>query len=735
MKCRVITTLCAFICALCCFAQIEVKGRVVSKETGAPIEGVVIRVSGILGGVTTNTDGIFVIKNISKEGNYTVRLSHINYFPLQSLLSTNNKENVFKLEENYINCEQVVVTGTGTHKRMSKSPIPISVITARDIKNSSATNLEEVLSKLNPSFSFSTNGMGTTMTLNGVEQDYVLVLVNGKKMAGDDTYKRVNIDNIKRIEVLNGAASALYGSDAIGGVINIITDEPKNEIDIESNTRVLTHGRLTQSVSASVSKGKLSSYTNYRYEQAGNWQHNGIDEDSLITGKMTSTGFYSHNVDQKFVYDINPNLSVYVNGGYYEYLTDRPSNTLSQDKKKKDKFKPAYTYDLLHRDYRYGAGMKYIINKNAYLMADFFSDNAKYEKDYMGNDTKHTNGERTLDKQKHYYNTNVKGIFKLGKKNKLSAGVEYVYEQLKSEKTTSAHAIDEFMYTMSAYAQDEWNIIDGLSAVAGIRYIYHRNFKNYATPNISLMYSYKGFNARASYGRGFRTPDIAQMYTMSESRGNKLTIPNDDLKPEKNNYYTLNLEYNTRRFSVRATAFYNDLYDMINYRVLSDEEAALRGFGEYSTVQERANIDRARIKGVNVYANAYIGAGFSMGIGYTFNDAHNVTDDKPIDKSVKHTGIVNGSWKHTWDFYELNVNISGRAQGHRYSERYEESPSFSLWDINTRHKFTLKNLILEPGIGIENVFDYRDDRLWNNNFATLTPGRSFFVSMNVRFTK
>ena len=81
------------------------------------------------------------------------------------------------------------------------------------------------------------------------------------------------------------------------------------------------------------------------------------------------------------------------------------------------------------------------------------------------------------------------------------------------------------------------------------------------------------------------------------------------------------------------------------------------------------------------------------------------------------------------------VNVNGRIQGKRYSERYDEAPSFSLWDINTRHKFTLKDFILEPGVGIENIFDYRDDRPWNNNFATLNPGRSFFLSLNIRFTK
>ena len=564
MREKIVLAILATFFAVSAFAQVTVKGKVINKLTGEGIEGAVIRVDGKLGGCTTNTEGIFEIANVA-EGKHSIRITHISFLPLKSEFTTDAQpELVFELEENYMNLGQVVVTGTGTHHRMSKSPIPVNVITAKDIRNSSATSLEDVLTKLNPSFSFSTNGMGTTMTLNGVNQDYVLILVNGKKMAGDDTYSRINIDNIKRIEVLNGAASALYGSDAIGGVINVITDDPKNTVDISSNTRVSSYERISESVNATISNGKFSSYTNYRYAQSGNWQLNPYDQDSLLTGKMNSTGYRSHNADQRFVYDFNRNLSVYVRGSYYNHSTKRPGDTKSQDKKDPEKFKPAYTYDLKHENYLYGAGMKYIVNPKIYLEADFYSDNSKAEKEYFGNESKHEAGERTLDKKKHFYDGTVRGIFKLGGRNKLSAGAEYIYESLDSEKTSSANPISESMYTVSLFAQDEWNIGKGFSAVGGVRYIYHRNFKSYATPNISVMYNYKGFNVRLAYAGGFRTPDLAQIHTTSESKGgSKLTLPNLDLKPEKSNYYTLNVEYNHARFSVRATGYYNDMHDTI----------------------------------------------------------------------------------------------------------------------------------------------------------------------------
>ena len=165
-----------------------------------------------------------------------------------------------QLENSYINIGQVVVTGTGTHRRMKDSPVPVSVITAQDIREANLSTMEEVLTKMNASFAFVTSGMGTTMSLNGLNDDYILVLENGRRLAGDDRISRINVANIKRVEILNGAASALYGSDAIGGVINIITDDAKNVMQVSSDTRYGSKGRFSEAVNADFNQGKFGSY-------------------------------------------------------------------------------------------------------------------------------------------------------------------------------------------------------------------------------------------------------------------------------------------------------------------------------------------------------------------------------------------------------------------------------------------------------------------------------------------
>jgi outer membrane receptor for ferrienterochelin and colicins len=99
--------------------------------------------------------------------------------------------------------------------------------------------------------------MGTETVVNGLNSDYFLILVNGKKLVGDDALLRVNVSRIRRIEILNNSAATLYGSDAIGGVLNIITDEPKQRVEVSSNTTVRSKDRITESANVNLAIGRL----------------------------------------------------------------------------------------------------------------------------------------------------------------------------------------------------------------------------------------------------------------------------------------------------------------------------------------------------------------------------------------------------------------------------------------------------------------------------------------------
>ncbi|MCQ2208546.1 MAG: TonB-dependent receptor, partial [Paludibacteraceae bacterium] len=165
----------------------------------------------------------------------------------------------------------------------------------------------------------------------------------------------------------------------------------------------------------------------------------------------------------------------------------------------------------------------------------------------------------------------------------------------------------------------------------------------------------------------------------------------------------------------------------------------------WKTIRQRSNIDKAEIKGASLNLKFFLPAGFTLGGRYTYTDTEAETkllnaekqtyevEKTPVDKSVKNTGQVNITWEKRWDKYGLNVCLNGYAQDQRYSSTYGYAPGYGQWDLSTRHSLHFEQFILEPGLGIENLFDKRDDSYWNSNYSTISPGRSLYVSLALKF--
>ena len=652
----------------------------------------------------------------------------------------------------------VVITGTGTYHKADNSPVAVKVISAKDIKDAQATSLQDALSKLTPNISTHTNGMGTFVNFNGVSDDYVVIMENGKRLSGDDRWSRISLDNVKRIEIFSGAASALYGSDALAGVINIITDDSKNTVEASSHTKVMNHGRLDQDINVDANIGQLSSQTSYTHRQADNWQVNhyeqffGTDGEEILklNGRPMSQGFVSDNISQKLEYKFDEKWSAYIRGNYYDNTTERPQNAISytQDKKDLTKFttKQAYTYDLHHTSYLYGGGARWTPNANTHVYLDVYSDNYTSKYDYWQTATKEAYDE--VRKRTHYTNETLRGIFRLADWNKLSAGAEFIQESLTSE---SDNIDGEHTNSYNIFAQDEIQIVKGLEALAGVRYTYNTNFGSHVTPNVGLFYHIAGFRARASYAGGYRTPTLSQLYATDQAKtSSRYTINNISLKPETNHFWNVNLEYGNKRMNVGLTGFINEIDDMINYRTLPQQEidadASLTAINkEWKTIRQRDNIDHATLRGLSTSLKFIMPFGLTVGGGYTFTDAKSETKTlntktqqyeitkSDVDKSVRHVGNINVTYDKTWRKYHLNVAVNGHLQGERFSSTYGYAPGYSQWDLNTRHTFTLRQFVLEPGIGIENIFNKRDTSYWTSNFSTINPGRSVYVSMALKF--
>lgn len=659
----------------------------------------------------------------------------------------------------------VVITGTGTYHKADNSPVAVRVISAKEIRDAHATTLQEALTRLTPNVTTHTNGMGTFVNFNGVSDDYVQILVNGKRVSGDDRWSRISMNNVKRIEVFSGAASSLYGSDAIAGVINIITDDSKEQLSASSSTKVLNNGRFTQDVDVDATVGKFSSRTSYTHQQADNWQVNpyqifseGATEVQKLTGRPMSTGFRSENVSQQFDYNFSQQWSAYLRGDFYDNITQRPqsatyfSQKVNTDAQTGDKTytytsRQAYTYDLHHRSYTVGGGARWVPTRNAHIYLDVYRDNFRSDYDYWQTATKEAYDETR--KRTHYTNETLRGIFRLASWNKLSAGAEFVQETLTSE-SDNIHGRHTQSYNL--FAQDEVRIFRFLEGVVGLRYVQDRNFGAHFTPNAGVFFHLAGFRARASYAAGYRTPTLSQLYATDQAKTTaRYTLYNPALNPEKNHFWNLNLEYGNRWMTASLTGFINEIRDMINYRTLTQAEvaadatlAALRDDG-WTTIRQRDNIDHASLRGFSANVKFLIPGGVTLGGGYSFTDSEAktqtldkasqtyVTAVSPVDKSVRNVGNVLAAWDGSWGRHHSNVTITGHMQGKRYSSTYGFADGYSQWDICLRHSVQMEQFVLEPGVGIENIFNERDTSPWTSNYSTITPGRSFMVSLALKF--
>ena len=719
----------AFLCCIAniLFAQMSLSGRVVT-ESGKPVTEANVWLEYTNIGTSSDANGLFSLSNIPK-GKYILRASTLNYDGVRLQVESSGADIQLVLKESPLKLNEVVVTGTGTHNRLKNTPIAVDIISQKELQNVSFSSFENTMMALTPSLSFTPNAMGSNLQLNGLSNRYVLILVDGKRLAGDVSgnidLSRINMQNIKRIEILKGAASSLYGSEAIGGVINVITDKPKDGLFVSSNTRYAEWGQFTQSLNLDINSKWLSSSTSYQRNQADGWQLNPQEinkKGQLVdTYKQPVNPYYSDVLTQRFTVNASKSLSMYAEGSLFDRKLKRSAD---------------YGYSLKYKDYSIGTGAKYMLKDKAIINLDMYTDNFDYLKVYTADSKTYKVGDETLERRQKYYDVNLKSSFNAGNYNRITLGSQYQVNYLDSKRDIADGSRD--VYTLSFYAQDEIRLLDKkLQIVPGIRYVYNETFKNRLTPKMAVMYSLDHFNFRASYAAGYRAPDLKYLFSNTESKASNgkttLVLANRNLNPESSNYYSLNAEYFNSFFSLSVNGYINDVRNLIKlvdlYPIPAEYEE------KFDNVKRYANASKVKIKGLDINLNSYFGHGLSLGLAYSYVDTKDYDTGKQLEKISRHTGTVSGNWNKKWWILDSNINFNGRLQSKRYYAA-EDGRNVNLWNLSTRHRFNSFNgLDLEPGFGIENIFNFVDDRPYGVNYATLSPGRVVYISMSIKFSK
>ena len=289
------------------------------------------------------------------------------------------------MTERVYNLNPVVVTGSGHHQRLKSTTTPVSVLSAVEMKEQGITTLDGALTRMMPQLSMAPSSMGSFLRLNGLSGKYILILINGQKLTGDISnnldLNRINMSRVKRIEVLDGAASSLYGSDAIAGVINIITDQPTSQlVSLTSNTRLSGEGQLTEAVNLDIFTNGFGSYTTYTRDQADSYQTTdreyvkGSDTETQPTIAPLFTGYRSDILSQKFTYSPFSQLALNAGIDYSYKITDRPNT------------QPDITggtdYEMRYKGLRWNVGGIYKLTDRNSLQASFTTDRFRYGKEY-----------------------------------------------------------------------------------------------------------------------------------------------------------------------------------------------------------------------------------------------------------------------------------------------------------------------------------------------------------------
>lgn len=654
-----------------------------------------------------------------------------------------------ELGKKNIELPEVVVTGTGTLHYVKDAPVQTEVISGKALRSFSARSIEDLLGMLSASFNFSKNDMGAGMQLNGLNNSYILILLDGKKINGDlggqNDLNTINLANIERVEIVKGAASALYGSDAIAGVVNFITRKNDDRLGITNLSRVGFYGDYLQNNTLNFKSERISSSTSFNSKRTDGWQNTTQEwyRHNLYDNSVTRTVNRSNNykIAQSLTFKLSDKFSLKGDVSLYERWTYRPSGFPQWQLKNFYYFDENYlldaTYQLsdkhtLSADVSYGS-YNYYYDYTQREYTDFFDKDGIRIVFYPG--------DRVLQSSQRRLLSRAKGVFHLGEKHLLSAGLEHNLEtlvspmRLKGGKRASA-------YTLSAYVQDEINFTNNLNVTPGVRFVYHKTFGKIATPKISAMYRLGDFNLRGTYSYGFKAPTVKELYysyIATIMTNMKAYYGNEDLRPQVSNYYALGAEYNTAKIKTNLTIYYNGIRNMIALQPIptSPQDKLL----EVEETMRYANLAKARSFGADFTFGITFDKGFSVGGGYSYVNAKaqdpeqfNFLEYKPINGTSLHNASFRATWEHAWRSYKLGVSLFGRYQSKRFYITDGDTDGYQLWRINTSHSFLqFKKWNVDMNTGIDNIFNYVDRTPFGRNRATSTPGRTGYVSVALRF--
>ncbi len=621
--------------------------------------------------------------------------------------STSDKSN-----EHQYQLEELVVTATKVETPTKEIGSSITVITSQEIAEKQQSSVLDVLRSV-PSLDVArSGGMGqtTSVFMRGADSEHTLVLIDGVEMndpisAGRSfDFANLTTDNIERIEILRGPQSTLYGSDAIGGVINIITKtgegKPNGFFSVEGGSFKsfreaggLNGGNQRIKYSVGFSRQDTDGIS-AAGEKYGNSEKDGYGNTS-VSAKLGITPVHNLNVDIIFRrIDAKADIdSIGGPGG------DDPNDTTSST----EHYVRAQTrLSLFHNIWDQKIGFSLTNNSRTYknetdAAHPYDSDHSSYD----GN----------------IYKFDWQNNFNIHRTNVLTAGLETEQEKGKSDYySTSAYGPYSSIFpektarTNGYYLQDQVKLWGSWFTTLGVRLDDHSRFGTKSTYHFASAYVFEktGTKIKGSYGTGFKAPSLYQLYS---------TYGDENLKPEESTGWDLGLEQSLvgQRVTIDATYFHNDFENLVDFN---------------SATYRYTNIAKAKTQGVELSASIHASESLVLRGSYTYTDTEDKDTGLALLRRARNKAGLDANYRLST---KANLNLGVHYVGKRSDVDYSaypyprvEMPGYVLANIAASYNLT-RNF---------QVF-CRIDNLLNRDYEEVkgygTPGISAFGGIRIPF--
>lgn len=737
--------------------SLTIKGRV-TDSTGKIVLGATVilknQETGLERAAVTNANGEFTFSNL-RSAKYELIAAAKGYGRTAKAVENINGEVVLTLEPSPLREEVTIVSGSRQEELRESLTTKVDVVTANDMRNTGYATVGEVLREL-PGVLTRRNSEtagAAGQQVQGIDSRQVLVLQDGQPILGSRGIKRgvLNLDRqsverLQSVEVVKGASSALYGSDAIGGVINMISREPSKPFDGSLSADFGNFGVADFSGITSFKKEKLLGV--FSLERHKN---NGFDL-TPRTFDTTGAGYHRYDAYGKLKYQFNDKFSIL--GFSNSYWNNAIGQSIGESGNQYD--------DIDEDSQNYGLTADIAITGRAALQV----------RGYFARFDEITNSKLAAAPFtelpgllfERYGKLDATFTYVLGERQLIQAGSEWItnrYKGLNRLRNDSGERAD----TRTFWIQDKVSITSRLTLTVGGRFDSHSIFGNAVSPKIGLNFrASDNVSLRASWGRGFRAPDLGQLYYRFMNPTNIYqVIGNPNLSPEHSGSWQAGGEFNTfnRKLRFGANFFRNDVVNLIDSVSLGfvTSPASLNAmitannidrtffYGNQSQYLNRLlflykNLANVYTQGVEFDAQYQLPEGFALSGAYTYLDAKDKNTNLALIGRHPHQGFL----KLGWDRPELGFR--GNIRGSFYSDWVNSrtgivdtvGKKFALWDFYAAKSLTKG---FEVFGAVDNFFNSQDPRSLqfaaNGNFAVapvrFDAGRTFRLGIRWDFDK